>query len=347
MFLIEKVFIKRDNKWFKFDDDKVFEVDDFYALDENYGGSILRNKNFLTSKSKTFENNNTSAYMLVYIRKTEYSEILKSLEESEIPKHLFERFEKEKLEKERILREKEEEKKNINIRVFTDENLQNINTCDLFYYNENSINTIKLKKYDEINILYDYIQNHLKYDIRKIRLWLVDKRENDTQRINKIVQFQNLDVSKIYNFKIELNKIFDKKAGDNYTIFIEEINYLNKTYNILESNNEDEDVEIIEEDENKQIQNILIKNNKSFKKDNILLFIKYYNPIHALLEYKGYIVMNKFDSPKILEPIFIKILKLNENVEFEIFEEIRPDKVVEIDFEQNFAKNGLQSGNIK
>ena len=95
-----------EEKWFKFDDDKVVHVNSKHAIEENYGGTTgtpyrIDGKLFTNQYKRVH-----SAYMLVYIREDQQHTMLGALSEDDIPQHIKLRFEEEQREKEERRKEK-------------------------------------------------------------------------------------------------------------------------------------------------------------------------------------------------------------------------------------------------
>jgi ubiquitin carboxyl-terminal hydrolase 7 len=76
----------KENKWFKFDDDRVVPVADKEVLEDNYGGDVgivLPN-----TRQSRLHKKFTNAYMLVYIRESDLDNVLSPVTAADIPSHL-------------------------------------------------------------------------------------------------------------------------------------------------------------------------------------------------------------------------------------------------------------------
>lgn len=89
----------KDDKWFRFDDDRVTPASKKEVFEENYGDEPLRDSKDLLSPTFNSRINSarmmkkfTNAYMLVYIRKSKLDDILDPVLESDIPVHLSKEF---------------------------------------------------------------------------------------------------------------------------------------------------------------------------------------------------------------------------------------------------------------
>ncbi|RUS35112.1 hypothetical protein BC938DRAFT_475759, partial [Jimgerdemannia flammicorona] len=72
---------EKNNKWFKYDDERVTPVTNREVFEENYGGEA---PNAEVEANKSF----TSAYALVYIRESDVDEMLASMSPGDIPPHI-------------------------------------------------------------------------------------------------------------------------------------------------------------------------------------------------------------------------------------------------------------------
>lgn len=127
-----------DGNWFKFDDDVVACCNTKEAIYSNFGGS---------DENNGFVKSCTNAYMLVYIRKNELSNILfETTEQTDIPSHLSSRFNEER-EIEAIKRkEKNEAHYFLTINIISDEQFNGHQGSGLLDPDCVSFRTIKARK---------------------------------------------------------------------------------------------------------------------------------------------------------------------------------------------------------
>ncbi|KAJ7753267.1 hypothetical protein B0H16DRAFT_1690878 [Mycena metata] len=99
----------RENRWFKYDDDRVTRATDKQVFEDNYGGKALdglpSTAQFNQVKaSKDFSSN---AYVLVYIRESAIDQVLAPCTDEDIPPHIKARLDEEHLQLEAMKRERE------------------------------------------------------------------------------------------------------------------------------------------------------------------------------------------------------------------------------------------------
>jgi ubiquitin C-terminal hydrolase len=101
-------------KWFKFDDERVIRVTASEAIEDNFGAP-------LTSNGVAFppQRRFTNAYMLQYVRKRDAHVYLGALSEIDVPESLRRRIAVERELDERKIREREELRQMMNIRLIT------------------------------------------------------------------------------------------------------------------------------------------------------------------------------------------------------------------------------------
>jgi len=79
----------RSTRWLKFDNDRVTPVTDREVLEENYGGGPLKGAEPQTQEDQDNEMEmSTNAYILAYIRKAAFDEVMAPLTEEDTPLYL-------------------------------------------------------------------------------------------------------------------------------------------------------------------------------------------------------------------------------------------------------------------
>lgn len=92
------------DQWFKFNDDVVEKAYEYQVFNSNFGGTYVDAK--YNKTTKTIEENTikniTTAYMLIYLREDSIKDLLKNVDDQEIPSRLREidqKIQKEEEEK--------------------------------------------------------------------------------------------------------------------------------------------------------------------------------------------------------------------------------------------------------
>lgn len=122
----------KDN-WVQFNDEIVRPADKYEVFNNNYGGTYRtykhKSKGEINSSINHFESN---AYILVYIKNSEREHILSPVSINEISPYLVKRFEIEKAEERKIQMKKLRMVDNMNIILFSKENVyESANNCGM------------------------------------------------------------------------------------------------------------------------------------------------------------------------------------------------------------------------
>ena len=134
------VYIRHPSKpdcWYKFDDTKVTPCTEREAVDENFGGyeavsseeshELYRSTGVRPYRYKRF----TSAYLLVYIRKSELDTVLAPVSEEAVPEYLIERIKSDDLVEARRRHERQQQFLNMDVTLLTQEVLLNYGGSDI------------------------------------------------------------------------------------------------------------------------------------------------------------------------------------------------------------------------
>ncbi|KAG0675211.1 hypothetical protein C6P40_001857 [Pichia californica] len=190
-----------EDKWFKFDDDRVSRVTPYTVFEEGFGCGPPTDSTKQMTRDE-YQNyiirHHTSAYMLVYIRESKIPDVLAEVEESDVPPHISKQIEYEAVEDMRIKKEREEMHLYVNFKIYTDSTFEKYqgfdlgpNSDDRHYfanglYDEDSFPVeLRLLKTDSWSEFYETLAEQLMFDkthIGKLRLWNIVKRTNHTFR---------------------------------------------------------------------------------------------------------------------------------------------------------------------
>lgn len=196
------------DEWFRFDDDKVWRV----TPDEVFEGSFGANQDPEKLKKMSVEEQqdfqlrrHTSAYMLVYIRKSAVKDILTDIKESDIPPHIPKQINYEREQYARLRKEKEEMHLYANFEVFYHGQFAKYQGFDLGPNEDDTFNycaelykddcyplRFRLLKTETFNKVFDTVSSRIgrKIDGKYMRFWVVDSRKNYALRPYEIVDFQ-------------------------------------------------------------------------------------------------------------------------------------------------------------
>jgi ubiquitin carboxyl-terminal hydrolase 7 len=127
----------RPDCWYKFDDTRVIPCTQKEAVDENFGGSdslsseetleLFRSTGVKPYRYKKF----TSAYLLVYIRKSELDSMLESVDDSSVPEYLVNRIKADDLQDARRRHERQQQHLYSDVTLLTDESIRTHSGPDL------------------------------------------------------------------------------------------------------------------------------------------------------------------------------------------------------------------------
>lgn len=201
---------KKINHWFKFDDETVSQASEEAAVIDNFGvggekefgkrvsgmdddlgngglnGQIpppnvfqTRNRNYQTRR---FSN----AYMLQYLRKSGVPYLLKSQDESDVPRELAARIKKEREEEEQKKRERTDQHLYMDIAVAVSENMVEHHGSDLVQWDK--VRQLHVRRAMLLSELKIRLQKEgIVKDARFMRLWKCSGRRNDSIRPDSLV----------------------------------------------------------------------------------------------------------------------------------------------------------------
>ena len=330
---------KNDN-WYRFDDDRVWRVTKREALDANFGVDSL-DPNTLSRMTKAQIQNyqirrHTSAYMLVYIKRSEVDDVLQEVTDKDVPDYISTKVDEELEELARKRKELEELHLYINVNIYTNDLFKRYEGFDLGansrfvqpdLYTDNdypyTIKALKTKKFTE---LLPEIREKFGFHPDRINFWAMAYRRNQTLRPAHQIQIDDLTVEELFHEK------FSKKHSS-MNIWIEqpEIELFTTLPESLRQPIQDVEVG---DDEN------LIESQKLY------LFLKYFDVAKQSLTGVTHMIVNEDSTLESIVPAVKAALKIAENEQVLFFEEINQGSVEEINPSSTFYKSELGTGDI-
>lgn len=375
-----------EDKWFRFEDDRVVRVTPYQVFEENFGSNNYQ-KNPFDGKGLTreeamnlFWKNSTSAYMLVYIRKDKLKEILIPNENIKVPEYIKRQIEYENEEELKLKKEREEMHLYVNIHIVTDSRFQKYSGFDICPNKSNQINysptfydkdsfSLKLKvlKTESIDKLFELIA-HNEYPpneindskLRDIRLWKMDFRTNDTFRVT-------LPISCRYKERSEscvgdICKIIERQRYKGYQgptdiyLYAEDLsmdlNYIfDCKLSLLKNHQQPKDSEDDYQEKIRSISKISRDTYptlwESFSDNkNILVFIKYFDYSDQCIKGLGHMILRNDTTLDLVSKKISTILDLPNNSEVSYIEELSPEEILKRSQKSKLYEIEIQNGDI-
>ncbi|KAF0434881.1 cysteine proteinase [Gigaspora margarita] len=301
------VFLKpeKNDKWFKFDDNRVIPVTDKEVLEDNYG---VEAPNVI---------NSTNAYILIYIRESDIDFVLSPILDDNMPKHLQNRLDEEKVLCERRKKEAEERYFYLSIKVVTPAIFERYQGFDLinFYdqqYPLSEVPQIKVLKSETYEAFETMVAQKFGFPVEQIRLWVLVNRQNRTIRP---------DVPIVDHLDMTMDQVRIKMAQrqDELKLFLEVAKPINGKIFFPQT------------DENSP---------------NIMVFIKYFDPDTQSLEGLCHLYVQELDKVCDIIPILCEKKNFPQHTPLKLHEEIKPDMIVDMNPEFTFQQSEIQHGDI-
>ncbi|XP_065899371.1 ubiquitin carboxyl-terminal hydrolase 7-like isoform X1 [Dysidea avara] len=314
---------KGDGKqWYKFDDDVVSKCLKRDAIDYNFGGV----EDIAAMRSCT------NAYMLVYIRKSHMGrcsvcvvdlihqmiivDILQEVTDDDISEYLVKRFEEEKRLDSIRRKERNEAHLYFQVEVYTEAHFQGHVGTDLVIMGEAKPLCFKVSKSSNLRDFKISLAKQMGYPVDHIRMWPLEKRNNNTTRPTPIEMTDNLGKS-----------VFDLADHRNaWPIFLE----------VLDPADSDKDC----------LPDYDFRKN-TLTTGEVLLFYKYYDPTVQKISYVGhsYESITRFFAE--LMPALREKVGLDTNTPLLLYEEVKPNMIEPIDpYKQLRQLEEIRDGDI-
>ncbi|KAI8985250.1 hypothetical protein BDB01DRAFT_721890 [Pilobolus umbonatus] len=324
---------EQNDKWFRFDDDRVIPATKKEVFEENYGDEPLRGSkdavNSPTMLPPAFLNSNprannarlmkrfTNAYMLVYIRKSQLNEILAPVTEDDTPAHLKRRWDDELATIERRKRERQDMELNVKTAIVTDDSFKDYQGFNLAIFDDQHLQVsapvelMKVPKLETIHTFKQRLADHYKIGLDQFRLWSFIYRDNKTIRVCKAMNAMDERQT------LERAKEAMSPAAHSHA--------LTKFYMEIAPDN--------------QLLPIL-------KEGQIIIFIKYFDVHEQKFRGMGHLFVSANDKINSILHTLIDRAHLKKNQQLHVFEEMKPGSIELLKGDSTFLKSHIQHGDI-
>ena len=301
-----------EGQWYKFDDDVVCRATRKEAIDMNFGGGAGECLGLPLKQ-------NTSAYMLVYVRRSAIGDVLQKVTRDMLPAHLVERMEAERAAEIQRKREREEAHLFVTIRFLTLDQLKAHHGLELMDVDRalqsNQLITVRALKTSCFRQVANEVATSVGAgDGDKIRFWFFFERPNQTIR-PMLVERNHLDA--------QFGEIFS--ATDSNLILYAEV-----VHDALPSPATSPQPPLSPSDTKSDSQSPTAKSLVAPSPVGTLVFVKLYDPKGPKLQLLGHMFVKSEWTLQQLSPKFAKLANLPANTEFLFFEEVSPSNVNEL-----------------
>lgn len=306
-----------DGKWFKFDDDRVTPAADNEVFEDNFGGdgAPLNQMTGVRNNMRVMKRF-SNAYMLVYVRRSRLHEILGEVTDEDIPAHLNQRLKNESDAQLEATKKRQEQDQQVVFQILDDKSIRLHHGCGLadFSISDGTHLTLACSKTHSLKSLKEHLSQHFSIDHSDYRLWVLSARENRTVRPSSLLSDSESDLS--------LLQIREKYFGNHPPFAF----YLETKSDIIPS--------------------IPVFPDISENGDVTLLFIKYFDLKSQSLEYLGKFYARKSTLLDEISRELSKLVGLPPMTELELFEEVKPNMIEEINLGSTLSRAGLVTGDI-
>ncbi|XP_067928164.1 ubiquitin carboxyl-terminal hydrolase 7-like isoform X2 [Watersipora subatra] len=286
-----------DRNWCKFDDDVVSKCTTKEAIDRNFGG----HDDDISAK------HSTNAYMLVYVRVSALDDVLKPIEQTDIPNTLIERVEQEKTEEAQKRKDRSEAHLYMYINVLLEDVFYSHHGHDLFDHEKSQdfIRRFKIRKADTVSQVIQTFADSLNQRPSALRIWPFQYRQNQTFRPTML---------ETPSSEFGLKTIHEAADSDSpWFIFLEALS-------------PDSKLEALPHFD---------------RTGHVCLFIKRYDPKSETLSYCGHCCFQITISLNDMMPILAKVAGFPEGTKLLMYEEVKPNLIDKIEFTDGLLEKEL------
>ncbi|KAJ2158993.1 ubiquitin-specific protease ubp15 [Coemansia sp. RSA 552] len=175
-----------EDRWFRFDDDRVVPVAKGEVFEEYYGGDAAGISPAPGARMRPSSKRFTNAYMLVYIRESRRDSVLCG-GDAPVPEHLLRRIQEDRAEEERQQRERQEMANTLVVKVIGAQQFARNGGFDLGYFDQRqpASNALFAERLPRDMTLADFVEHYARATGQApdaFRMWTMVGRVNKTTR---------------------------------------------------------------------------------------------------------------------------------------------------------------------
>lgn len=351
-----------DGHWYKFDDDRVTRATTKEVLEDNYGGDLHSNNN--NNRFGRFNyKRHSSAYMLVYIRKSRLQQVLPSGCD-EVPEHIPEKIRQQVLEEQQRRKEREEQQYYMNVKICSTRQFQQYEGFDIGIWdnkhNEITIPNQEFAKPDVFRVrkdtpIRDFVIELAKtYQIANpgdVRLWTMVSRQNKTYRIDTA-----LEPNAVTTLEEEKSNSLNKTAD--FRLWLEDtskdlltggpVPSLNAQQQQQQpqppSSNNNSGAVADSDDQMQSTEEIESATDEG--DERAVIFLKYFDPFKQVVHGVGTHVIEPQETAGDLADKIQKFMGWSNDTNIRLLEEVKPDMVDELSAKSTFNNAEIGLGDI-
>lgn len=332
----------QDDKWYRFDDDRVWRVTKRQVFEENFGMAAQEIDKMTKLQFQTYQiRRQTNAYMLVYINRDDKSRVLADVNDSDVPEHVRTEMDQELAKRAIEKKDRADQYLYSKIYFYTSSLARKFDGFDVgphekyIFYQERDLKpfTLKALKTKLLKDVLPDVGDALGLDINKVKFWAMGYRRNGTLRPTNVLEgIQDITVDNLHQTRFN-----SKQAALN--IWVEDISDSilgeDKSITAKQDNLERTNVE-----ENQKLHDYLVKSQK------IMIMIKYFDADSQILKFLSHV---RVDSRAPMNKLFETVsgsLGLPMSTEFIIYEELSPNSIQELESKKSFENSEISNGDI-
>ncbi|KAJ2794368.1 ubiquitin-specific protease ubp15, partial [Coemansia guatemalensis] len=304
-----------EDKWFRFDDDRVVPVTRNEVFEEYYGGEFPLPPGQPGMRQRPSSKRYTNAYMLVYIREALRDRVLNA-GDAPIPEHLLKRIQDERDEDVRRQQEKEALASSLMVQVAGGTQFARHRGFDLSYFDQRQAadNPLFAERMPRTMTLREFIAIYAERTGQKpdsFRLWSMVGRVNKTVRCEQLLPAGDLTLAQVLesrSLRFSELRLFCESFADNAP------------------------------DPDGLASRPLTEVS--------LVHVKFYDPARTLIGGVGNIYIHGEQRVADIVPTLRTMVGLPADTPVLLFEEVKPTLIEELDPSVTFQKAEIQSGDI-